>query len=153
MKWSLHRWAAIGVLISTTASGAQSCDTAGGDSGTTGWSATGACRRIDTRGIEHVGSRVTDVITARCGKPYPVSHTLEAWLEYRPDRESPWQFSESRLNSTVPDEEGVNLIVSEPCRPGQWRAGWKTFGVGGPPANRPFRLPPDHDFFPTTVEC
>jgi hypothetical protein len=150
---TIHRCVAFALTVATTAGGAQSCDTANngngsGDSGS-GGGGIGACQ-IDTRGIEKERNAVTDVLTARCD-PSPKSHTLEGWLEYRKDG-GDWVPHESKLQPTVPDAEGVTLRLVEPCATGRWRARWKTYGVGPPPASKWWNEE-DGDFFSTYVEC
>lgn len=149
---TIHRGIASALILASTAGGAQSCDTASSGNGS-GSSGIGACQ-IDTRGIEKEGTAVTDVLTARCD-PSPKSHTLEGWLEYRKDG-GDWVPNESALEFTVPDAEGVTLRLVERCRTGDWRAAWKTYGVGPPaPDGAPGRWfsHKDRDFFSTPVEC
>jgi hypothetical protein len=141
-------------VIAATATGAQSCG-AGSAGSSSGSRLLGACW-IDTRGIKQEGPLVTDVIIAKCdGDPThaPKSHTLEAWLEYKPNGVGHgWKIYESRLKPGIPDASGISLTISEPCRTGDWMPYWKAYGVDstgkwfGPDE-------PDHDFFPTPVEC
>jgi len=152
------QWIAAGLIVAATASGAQSCDTKGGEGfgrGDNNSGLPGACQ-VDTRGIRQEGAFVTDVVTARCNTDpakAPRSHTLEAWLEYSSNDGATYKRYESRLGFGVPDdEEGVSVQIAGRCHDGKWRSAWKAYGVNS--VGKFFSPPePDRDFFPTRVEC
>jgi hypothetical protein len=142
------KWLAASLVFVATASSTQSCDGASGN----GIGLPGACW-VDTRGVRQEGSLVTEVVTAKCdGVPAPKSHTLEAWFQFkRSGVGGDWRIYESKLVFGVPDATGESAKIAEPCRTGEWMPYWKTYGVDS--TGKWFSPEPDHDLFPTTVEC
>lgn len=152
----VQHWLAISMMLVATASGAQSCGAGGGGSSGEDWSDSGPCR-MDSGAITAAHGMVFGSVKATCDDPSrrPIAHTAEGWLEYRESDDVDWKPYESRLSFTIPDRQGLTILLSEPCRPGWWRTGWKAYGtISTPPEPRRFTMTPNHDFWATRIrEC
>lgn len=118
----------------------------GGCANVTPW----ACDE-DTRGIRVVNGEVTDVIVVTCDPP-PRTHTLRAWIDYRPPGGAWGRAGNEEVSHKKPEPRLELPIGAWDCKPGQYRASWEVSGTSGNQAETLFSRT-GHDFWGTEVSA